>query len=499
MKVSPALKLEITAGISGAVVMILELTASRVLAPAIGTSLVAWTGIIGCIMAMLSLGYIIGGRLADGVKANVLGWLLLTAGLFLGLTVAITHPVLAALFSVPDLRLRSILATLILFGPATVALGTILPYCTGRAIQTLTHAGRTVARIYAISTIGSIVGTFLSGFYLISAFGNAKTLLLLSGTLSVLAAFWIPWKKSNFFQMFALLLTAAFALTLTQGTSILSWPGSVGDWDTVYGRYWIVDSTDRLSGRPTRYLRSSPYGSQSSMFLDRDDDLVATYLKFFRLALYFTPAANRTLMIGGGGYSFPKDFVRRNPDKQIDVVEIDSELTDIANTYFRLNDYPTLRIIDEDARLFLTSNTSRYDVIFIDAFDPQYTIPFHLTTIEMARAAYDRLNYDGSVLINIISSVTGPHSRFLAAEAETLARVFPQVYVFPVSFPDQPEKIQNVILVALKSTVRPDWSTDDRELGAYLSNRYTEPLERASILTDDHAPVEQLTSNFYGR
>lgn len=494
-------RLEATAGITGALVMILELTASRVLAPAIGTSLVAWTGIIGCIMATLSLGYLVGGRLADRPKTDVLHLILLGAALALAVTAYVSYPALRMLeTAIGDLRLRSILATLLLFGPATACLGAVLPYCTGRAIGSLRNAGEVVGRIYTYSTIGSILGTFLSGFYLISVLGNAKTLILLSGILLLLAAFWFPWNKPPAFPFFLFIGTIALAASALKTPSILSWPGSLIDFDTMYSRYWIVDAIDQKTGRPARYLKSSPYGSQSSMFLDRDDDLVAPYLKFFRLAFHFNPKINESLMIGGGGYAFPKDYTRRHPDKHIAVVEIDQKLTDISKTYFNLAAYPGIPVYSQDARLFLKSITKLYDVIFVDAFDPQYTIPFHLTTLEMAQNISNRLTPEGMVLMNIISSVAGPQSKFLAAEVTTYEKVFQQVYVFPVSYPNKPELVQNVILVALKSKESPRWSTDDKELAAYLSNRFTKAIDRnGSILTDDYAPVENLTSSLYQR
>ncbi len=494
------IKLEATAGTTGAVVMMLELTASRVLAPAIGSSLVAWTAIIGTIMATLAVGYELGGRLADRRKTDILQWILLGASISLTLSAFLAPGLLLAInSSIGDIRVRSILATLLLFGLPTVALGIVLPYTTRLALHSLTNAGVTVARMYASSTVGSIAGTFLAGFYLIAALGNAKTLLLLAVILCALALAWAPNRLSKIVIVSFLWAGVAAMFAAWKTPALTSWPGAIADIDTRYGRYLIRDQTDRQTGKPVRYLQTSPYGSQSSMFLDADTDLVAPYLKFFRLAFHFNPAIQRALVIGAGGYSFPKDFIRRNPEKRLDVVEIDGQLVDIARSYFHLNEYPAIATYATDARLFVHSTPHRYDAVFIDAFDPQYSIPFHLTTIEWARALRNILNPGGVIVVNMISAPQGVHSAFFRAQRATYAHIFPQVFAFPVLDPTRTDIIQNIVLIAQSSSIAPSWTTDNQELAGYLLHRYDGPVapSRELLLTDDFAPVEHLTASFY--
>ncbi len=494
------LQLEATVGIVGAVIMILELTASRVLAPAIGSSLVAWTAIIGTIMATLAVGYELGGRLADRQKVGVLEWLLFISAVTLapiGFLAPLLLPELQQ--GISDIRLRSISAALILFGMPTITLGAVLSYATGLALRSLSGAGTTVARMYVSSTIGSIVGTFIAGFFLIATMGNAGILFLLATVLMLLSCLWAIAVRSSFIVLCLLCSMLALIAFIMRGSPITRWPASIADIDTMYNRYIIRDLTETKTGRPVRYLQTSPFGSQSSMFLDADDDLVAPYLKFFRLAHHFNPDITHALMIGGGGFSFPKDYLRQNPDKTMDIVEMDGQLVDIGEKYFHLKKDDRMRIYESDARLFVQSTSNRYDVVFIDAFDSQYSIPFHLTTVQWVQSLKHILTENGIVVLNIVSSLEGVQSAFFHAQSATYAHVFPSVYAFAVSNPIQPEKIQNIVLIAQKSGKQTSLVSDDPQIGQYLSHRYLHPIKSTDglLLTDDFAPIEQMTSSFY--
>src|SRR5687767_9475679 len=170
--------LETTVFVCGAVVMIYEIIGSRIVAPFIGTSTYVWTSLIGVILAALSLGYWIGGRVADRrADAKVLAGVIFLAGGLVSVTVLVGEVVLTGVAAMPvGLEIRSLLASLLLFAPAGVALGFVTPYAVKLKMSSLEESGRTVGRLYALSTIGSIAGTFLAGFFLVPFVGSVRTL-----------------------------------------------------------------------------------------------------------------------------------------------------------------------------------------------------------------------------------------------------------------------------------------------------------------------------------
>jgi spermidine synthase len=209
---------------------------------------------------------------------------------------------------------------------------------------------------------------------------------------------------------------------------------------------------------------------------------------------HFKPDFQKTLIIGGAGYSFPKEYLRKYPGKQIDVVEIDPQMTQIARDHFRLKDDANLRIFHEDGRIFLNRTADKYDAILIDAFGSIYSVPFQLTTVEAVRKMSGALADDGVVILNLISAIEGEKSGFLQSEYKTFAEVFPSVVLFNLS-PDRPnDKTRNLILVASKSG-RISFDSSDAELSDLLGYRREKPLNLTMpVLTDDLAPVEYYNS-----
>lgn len=230
------------------------------------------------------------------------------------------------------------------------------------------------------------------------------------------------------------------------------------------------------------------------MYLE-SEKLVYPYTRYYHLARHFNPGFQKTAMLGGAGYSFPKDFLRTYTDATIEVAEIDPGITELAREYFRLQDNPRLSIRHEDGRIFLNRAEPGYDAIFGDAFSSQYSLPYQLTTIEAVRRKYDLLNEGGVVVLNIIASIEGEKGMFLRSEYETYKAVFPQVYLFPVNRPGEGEVVQNIALVALKSEAPASFRSTDPEISEMLSHVWKTPIVRdMKVLTDDFAPVEFLVN-----
>lgn len=478
----------------GAVVMIYELIGSRIVAPFVGTSTYVWTSLIGVILAALSLGYWLGGRIADRrPEPNILAVIVFVAGGLVSITILLHELVLAFIASAETrLEIKAVLASLFLFAPASVALGMVTPYATRLRIASVDSSGRTVGRLYALSTIGSILGTFSAGFLLIPFVGSVRTLYLIAGVLigSALLTAFLPASRVTIGVVVVFVLGIAVN---ELNTAYMRETHGLYDIDTQYNRIRVFDTTDPKSARPIRVMTTDPYSTQSAMFLD-DDDLVFDYLKYYHLVRHYRPQFEHVLMIGGAGYAYPKDFLKTYRDARMDVVEIDPKMTELARQHFRLKDSERLQIFREDGRVFLNNAPSaKYDAVLMDAFTSLFSVPYQLTTVEAARQIERVLDDEGVVIFNLGASLRGRGSYFLQAELATYRSVFPQVAVFKVNPEYSDDRLQNVIIIARKvSGAAAD--TQDPQIKGFLRNEYRGEIPMLSILTDDLAPVEYYNS-----
>ncbi len=488
--------LEIVVFVCGAVVMVFELVGSRVLGPYLGTSIFVWTSLIGVILGSLSLGYYLGGKLSDK-KPNfdILSLIIFLSAVFVGLTIFAKSYVLTILqANIADIRIASVVASILLFSPTSILLGIVSPYAVKLKIENLNTSGSTVGNLYAISTTGSIVGTFLSGFYLIPNFGTNKMLVILSLTL-IVVSFLLSAKKLIKIRLLVFIVMIIDGIVLNGFNDPLR-KNQFIDIDTAYNRIWIYNGIEQKTNKPVKVMGINSE-NHSSMFLD-SEELANEYTNYYHLAGHFNPDFKTTLMLGGAGYSYPKDFLRSYPEATIDVVEIDPKITELAKKYFKLQENSRLTIYHEDARVYLNKTRKKYDVIFGDAFGSHYSIPYQLTTKETIQKKFDALHTTGVVIENIISAIEGERGQFLRAEYATYKSVFPQVYIFPVQDSRDGYAVQNIMLVALKSEVtRENMFKDDSDpkLNEYLQHRWSKEIATdMPILTDDYAPVDYYIS-----
>jgi len=484
--------LELVVFVCGAVVMILELVGSRILAPYLGTSLVVWTGLIGIVLASLSLGYWWGGRIADrSPSRKTLSVIALVAGMSIALTATLQAVVLQALqAAVDNIYVSVVLAATLLFGPPSVLLGMITPYAVRMKLEDLDRSGATVGRMYALSTIGSILGTFLAGFILLAAFGCLKILVFLAGLmvgLSLLIS--LRPRTAARSALFILMVLGFWGLDSYE--RFLASQGAV-DVDTAYNRILITEGMETHSGRRMRLMTTGPVWYQSAMYLDDSSALALEYTRFFRLVEHFRPGFRDVLMIGGGGYSFPKHLLKTVSDVKLDIVEIDPAFTELAKTHFGFATDDRVSIFHQDARTFLNRSGKTYDAIILDAFNSHYSVPFQLATTEAMHRLRERLNEDGVLIMNLISALNGPRGQFFRALHSTIETAFPTVLIFPVSNPEDGDRIQNIILVALGSGRSPAPENGDPALQAHLDHHWRGDVPRDTpVLTDDFAPVER--------
>lgn len=486
--------LEFAVFICGAIVMIFELCGSRILAPYLGTSIYIWTSIIGVIMGSLSLGYYYGGKIADNNPSyKTFAKIILCSGILILISFWLKDIVPQLFQKIQKLEIASLLSSIFLFAPASFTLGIISPYAAKLKIEQIKKdkdLGKTIGNLYAISTAGSIFGTFLAGYFLMPFFGTSIIILSIGIILLILSLIINPIKKTHALVIVVFILSTIALLLIPKNKNL------VLEIDSLYEKIFVIKSFDQKYQRPVLYITNNSSGIQSGMFNDNDNDLVFDYTKFYRIGRHFNPNIKKALAIGGCGYSYPKDFLKKYEESTIDVVEIDKTMTDIAKKYFNLNEEnPRLKIYHEDGRTFINRNKNMYDAIYGDAFNSGSSIPYQLTTKEAVQKQYDSLNENGVVVLNIVASIDGKRSKFLQAERKTFSSIFPQVYIFPInSFSEK--QVQNIMLVALKSKEIPQFSSEDPELNYYLGKLYKKEIEEnIPILTDNYAPVDYYINN----
>ena len=487
--------LEITVFICGALVMIYEIIGSRLLSPYIGASTYVWTSLIGVILAALSLGYWLGGRLADKKPdVKILAFVIFLAGGAVSLTILLKDLILAFIAaSTLILEIKSLLAAVLLFAPASVLLGFVTPYAVKLKMSSLADTGKTVGRLYALSTVGSILGTFSAGFFLIPFVGSENTLYLIGASLIGLSILLTPFALKPFNLMVLILFIFGISVNVFRSYYLFK-TNELRDIDTEYSRVQIFRTKDN-KGNTIRAMANDPYFIQSAIFPD-SDEIVFDYGKYYHLIRHFKPDFQDTLMIGGAGYTFPKDYLKKYPNAKIDVVEIDPQMTEIAKKYFRLEENPRLNIIHQDGRVFLNqAESNKYDAVLMDAFASLFSVPFQLTTIEAVRQISRVLKDDGIVIFNLGGAISGDASKFLQAEYKTYEQVFPQVYLFKVNADYTDTQLQNLIIVASRSKNQAAFESNDAEISYLLEHLYTKKLPtNEKILTDDLAPVEYYNS-----
>ena len=488
--------LEVIVFCSGALVMVLEMVGARVLAPHVGTSAVVWTSLIGVVLACLALGGYMGGRLADRrLSRSTLAALLACCALSCALT-ALFHQTVgeAAGRHFQSLQGAAVAAALGIFALPGFCLGMVSPYIIRLRMAALETAGATVGRLYALSTLGSIAGTFLGGFILISWLPGSVILwgvTLGMALLSLPADLRRPGKR-------LLLLLILLALAFWDGGR-----AGEGGWRLVESPYNSIRIMDGRDGeRPVRLMATDPGFSQSGMYCDAPDELYFPYTRYYALGPHVVPGARRVLMLGGGGYSVPKWLLSGRAGLeagglQCTVVELDPAMTRVAHEYFALPDGdPRLRIVHADARAFLERQDEQYDLVFVDVFNSCYTVPFHMGTVEAAARLRAAVAPGGALLMNVIGAAQGPDAALFQSIYQALLSAFAEVHVFGVGSPYRPESLQNLMVLAFPEARSPDWLEDSGrtspETLALLSARMdVRPDPAVAPLRDDFAPVER--------
>lgn len=502
--------------------MSLEFSVSRLLIPIFGSTIYTWGSLIGVVLLGLSGGYHLGGRLADNnPNFEKFCSIMFSAGLYILFIPLISSPIIdftiGAIDSLTNYNLNSyvnnlnsLFATFILVIIPTLLLGMISPYAIKLATKSLDKLGNTSGNLYSVSTIGSIVGTFITVFVLIPLVSINHVLYGLGILLLVTSTI----KLKFFIKVIAAILLLIVCVTiLFEDKNAISLdfgnlhfhPGFlIYETETLYNHLDVIDNYNTINNRAL-FLNGYPHS-----IMDKSDPyaLESKYTKFFPLGLLIKENATKVLFIGGGGFSGPKYFLQNYPDIFVDVVEIDPKIVEVAKDYFFLNESnPKLKIYTQDAREFLSKYAESYDIIVLDAFSKSY-VPFHLMTVEFYKILSDRLTNGGVVISNHIGSIdeTQATSDLYRANFKTFLEVFPKVFVF---LTDHYKSIQNIIIASVKTGEYDEYNMPDKLEIANMQKANTKVIDEINyedyvlesnliskidvpILTDQYAPVENL-------
>ena len=482
-------KLEITVFLSGALTMILELIASRILSPYVGSSNLIWTSIIGIMLTSMSIGYWLGGKVADKNKENDIN--ILSNYLSIAAIATSLIPILEVVFVntlakyLEQLIIVAILSATIVFGIPSFLLAAVSPIAVKLKNSNIDNVGATSGKISSLSTIGSIFGTFFAGFILIPNLGVRNIVLGCSILLWILSIMLLKNKPKKYYILMLVELIVIIGFNFL-GSYIfkINNPDIIKDVDSEYSRIWVTE----VATEQNKYKTLQVDTGLESYINQETGEMGAEYLKYYDLFDYYNKNANDVLMIGGAAYTYPMHFLEKYENKKIDVVEIDSKMTEISEQEFGLDTTnPNLKIYTTDGRSFLNYNDKKYDAILIDAFKG-INAPFELTTYEAMKKAYENLNENGIVFTNIISSLEGEETDFIKYEYSTYKAVFDSVKIFKVRPETDNQERQNLILVGFKgeNSINEEKTEEYEEL---LENEIKNFESDKEVVTDDYAPI----------
>jgi spermidine synthase len=461
-----------------------EIAASRLLAPYFGNSTIVWANVIGLVLASLSLGYWLGGRLADRrPDPRLLGAVVAAAAVLVAVTPFLARPFLDLTVEGLDevstgAAIGSFFGVLILFAPPVTLLGMVAPFAIRLALVTVESAGAVAGRLYAVSTIGSLLGTFLSALIAIPLIGTQRTLLLSAALLAVAGAtlLGVRW----------LALGAALAALLAVPPGVVKATEGVIHEDE--SLYQFVQVTER-DGARRLYLDEGV--AVHSVWRPNDVLTGGVWDTFLALPPLLGRPLERVAILGNAGGTTARAMGVYYPKAEIDGVELDPAVTDVGRRYLGLDDNPRLDIHTADARPFLRRSDGGYDLIVVDAYRPPY-VPFYLATREFFQLVRDRLAPGGMVALNV--ATVPDDARLAEGIATTVAAEFPAVWTW------QALRFNQIVVGLTRELPR---SAVERRLNAVqgdlapltglAARDFTPARTSGDPWTDDHAPVEWIT------
>ncbi len=486
--------LQLTVFAAGAASLGVELAASRLLAPFFGTSLLIWANLIGVILIYLSIGYWLGGKWADrNPHPQTLFLIIAIAGVTVGILPYIAAPALA--LAIPaleqfnaELGLVSFLAVIILFAIPVTLLGCVPPFALRLAARDVKTVGSTGGGLYALSTIGSILGIYLAVFWLIPTLGTRLTFVTFAVLLMIVAliGFWQARAMLPAVAVVAFLFLVGGLALVNRTSAIKPLPNVVYETESPYNfiqvlqenKLWLLTVNEGQAFQSAYYPNTVQLGG---------------YWDYFLLAPYLTSdqPPRSLLVIGLAAGTIAKQFALVYPQVKMDGIELDPEIVRVGRAYFDMHE-PNLNVIVGDGRATLRQTTAHYDVIAMDAYRQPY-LPFHLATVEYYQELKTHLTERGVLAVN--AGRTPNDARLVDALTATLKQVFPTVIA--VDYPS----MTNTLLFASPQSISPDAfrarlavldDSDLRDIAALALPHIDLAQGDGTVFTDDKSSVENL-------
>lgn len=474
--------IELTVFFTGAAVMALEVLGTRVLSPSFGSGLYVWAALISVALVALSIGYFAGGWLADRRPTHrAMFTVLLVGAATVGLSVLVAGGVLGAAEQL-GLRAGSLVGAAALFGVPLALLGTITPYSVRLRTAQLGNVGHVAGRLYALGTIGSVVGTLGTAFWVIPSIGHRTAMLGIAVALALWAAIGLLGATRRGAAVAAGVALALVGLAFAGGAPP-ALPGVVYDDDGPLGRITVLDRRYDDGYEERLFLLDG--ACQTHMPEEPTGEVACEYVRTFDLMRQWRPDASRAFLIGLAGGAHVRLLGRHGFD--FDVADIDPRAMHVATEYFNLPHGDRVRLHLEDGRRCLrrlAAAGARYDVVIIDMLTID-AVPVHLYSREALEEARDAMTPDGIVGVNtsLVFDVDG--ERASASIHRTLREVFPHVRCY-AAHSDARSQTENRIFFASRAPLGP-------AVGEGLPDRErTFADDTGIVLTDDHNPFDVL-------
>ena len=481
----------------------IELSASRLLGPYFGTSTFIWANLIGLTLLYLSIGYFVGGKVADRwPRATLLFVITTIAGFTTGLIPLLARPILEqSLTAFAHLAVGafygSLVGVILLFAVPVTLLGIVSPFAIRLRLHRVDAAGNTAGSLYALSTVGSILGSFLPVLVLEPAIGTYRTFYTFALLLLLTSILGLGLLKARWLMLGAVLLALVIIGITVFGTRGMVRPPDFGElvYETESEYNYIQVVKDRGA-----YLLMLNDGHAIHSIYDPNDTITGGPWDYFTVGPFFnhdqkSSDVHSVALIGLAAGTMAKELTLAYGPIPIDGVEIDPKIVDVGRKYFDMTE-PNLNVIVQDGRYFLSTTKKRYDIVGIDAYRQPY-IPFHLTTQEFFDQVKSHLTPDGVVVVN--AGRTETDYRLVDVMASTMKSVFPNVYLIDV------DRYTNTIVVGTRQPTHiqsfrenilrqnPGLIRDVGEISLTSGNiREWTGTDPKLVFTDDHAPVERV-------
>lgn len=494
--------LYVTSFTSGMTVMAVELACSRLLAPYFSSSSIVWTVVIGLIMISMSIGNLLGGRLADRHKSlSRLYFYIWIASLWIAAIPFVGKYLISAIIGLLFLIVPggqfvvagSALSCLVIFSLPMALLGMVSPYLVRLGIHDMENSGKIAGRIYAMGTIGSIIGTFIPTFVTIPLIGTGKTFFLFAFLLNLVCVlYFIMRRERRIKHAVTSVLILAFLLMPFQDSFAYWKTNIIYEGESLYNYLQVSETEDSVI-----LSTNVAFGVQS--IYKKNGTLSGYYYEYALMAPFFMDEASFSrdldvLVLGLGTGTYSKQLKKYFPNSSCDSVEIDERIAWLARKYFDLKEDET-RIYISDGRSFLqTANAGLYDIILADAYQ-DITVPFHMSTAEFFQSVKEHLKPGGILIVNV-NMRSGDFEGMSEYLAGTLKSCFKSVYRVDLAnvtnsllfISDSENMLENYM-----KNIAAIPETHDLYAISWYVGRNAEAVEASNlILTDDLAPVEIL-------